>query len=168
MQRRDDSSERRCSPDAYLVAVRTAICGSADTVVVRRPRLRVDAALRRSFGERVEVVHEQGDHGMPGMLRLEFDVNVTVLRHRPDALGVVRLERLSIAEELANQVMARRRSLTATPANRSTSISPPPQRADLESQVNSLSSFPGERIRPPPLPQTDPALVTLRVTIRYG
>ena len=100
MERRDNSGEQGCSPDAYLVAVRVAICGFADTVVERLPRLRMDSAPRRSFGQRVEVVHEQGDHGMPGMLRLEFDVSVAVLRHRPDALGVARLERLSIAEEL--------------------------------------------------------------------
>src|SRR3954447_24229985 len=121
MARREDSGEHRCSSDAYLVSVRVAIGGLANTVVVRLPRLRVNAALRCTVGERVEVVHEQGDHGMPGMLRLEFDVNVAVPRHRPDALGVVRLERLSIAEELVNQMMARCRSLTATPANRSTS-----------------------------------------------
>ena len=58
-------------PRRVIVAVRVAKCGFAYTVSDCLPRLRLDVALRRGFGERVEVVHEQGDHGMPGMLRFK-------------------------------------------------------------------------------------------------
>src|SRR4051812_11939712 len=84
---------------------------------------------------------------MPGMLRLEFDVNVAVPRHRPDALGVVRLERLSIAEELVEPDDG---ALQIADGNTSEQVDVHGlllARVDRKSAVNSSSNFPGRHFR---------------------
>lgn len=78
--------------DSDLVAVRIAVYGLADAVVICLPCPRIEATVSSRFKEAVKVIDEEGHHRVSCVLRLELDVQMAVLCQRPDTLRVIGLE----------------------------------------------------------------------------
>lgn len=91
-------SARDCAePD--LVSVGVSVSGLARAVRVRLSLRRLQSALRYLGDQRVEVINDDGVHGVAGVFRLLDDVHRPVFGEFPHSLGVVGEERRRGAEQ---------------------------------------------------------------------
>ena len=97
----------RRAAEADVVAVRVAEGRLPYAAVVRLLLVRLESAGRDVLDVRVEVLDEEHDHAVPGVLGLLDDVQVAVLGQLPDRFGGVRGEAGAVPSSASYQGRAR-------------------------------------------------------------